>query len=55
MGFTPRYEHGILESTNGDMYIFGGAQQDHNLNSTQLLRKGEAYFFIHFTIRKIGF
>jgi len=38
---TPRYEHAILETTQGDIYVFGGAQQDHNLNSVQVLKNGE--------------
>ena len=39
-GLTPRYEHGITRNKNGDIFVFGGAQQDGNLNTVQVLRKG---------------
>lgn len=38
---TPRYEHGIIEDKNSNIYVFGGAQQKNNLDSTQMLKKGE--------------
>ena len=40
-GLVPRYEHGILETDQGDIYVFGGAQQSENLNSIQVLKNGK--------------
>eukprot|EP00794_Sanderia_malayensis_P005610 gene5610-6300_t len=37
----PRYEHGIMEDKHSNLYVFGGAQQETNLNDVQMLKKGE--------------